>query len=60
MKDLPYNLRGPANNRFGGQQRSKLRGLRGTTYGAASECRRLSPTEQETIIARLREEGRIS
>lgn len=60
MKDLPYHLRGPANNRFGGQQRSRLRGLRGTTYGPASDCRTLNETEQQAIIVRLRKEGQIS
>lgn len=60
MKDLPWHLRGPSNNRFGGQQRSRLRGLRGTTYGAASECRTLNETEQQAAIARLRSQGQIS
>lgn len=60
MKDLPYHLRGPANNRFGGQQRARLRGLRGTTYGPASEGRSLSESELQEVIVRLRKEGRIS
>ena len=36
LQDLPYDLRGLSNNRWGGHKTSKLRGFRGSTYGAAS------------------------
>ncbi len=37
MEDLPYELRGLPNNRWGGHKTNKLRGFRGSTYGPASK-----------------------
>ena len=36
LEDLPIHLRGLSNNRWGGHRFSKMRGFRGSTYGAAS------------------------
>ena len=35
-EDLPIHLRGLSNNRWGGHKSNKMRGFRGSTYGAAS------------------------
>lgn len=39
-------IRGPANNRYGGHQMQRERGLRGNTYGSANEGRSLSDEER--------------
>ena len=49
MEDLPYELRGLPNNRWGGHQTSKLRGFRGSTYGAASKGTRLTQEQLEAL-----------
>ena len=36
LEDLPTHLRGLSNNRWGGHKSNKVRGFRGSTYGAAS------------------------
>ena len=36
LEDLPIHLRGLSNNRWGGHKSNKMRGFRGSTYGAAS------------------------
>ena len=36
LEDLPVHLRGLSNNRWGGHKSNKMRGFRGSTYGAAS------------------------
>lgn len=36
LNDLPSDLRGPAQNRFGGHQTQRMRALRGNTFGAAN------------------------
>ena len=35
LEDLPIHLRGLSNNRWGGHKSNKMRGFRGSTYGAA-------------------------
>ena len=49
MEDLPYDLRGLSNNRWGGHQTSKLRGFRGSTYGAASKGTKLTQEQLEAL-----------
>ena len=45
LEDLPVHLRGLSNNRWGGHKSNKMRGFRGSTYGAASRRKyiRLAP-----------------
>ena len=45
LEDLPIHLRGLSNNRWGGHKSNKMRGFRGSTYGAASRGKyiRLAP-----------------
>jgi hypothetical protein len=57
MQDLPRHLRGPSNNRYGGQQRSNLRGFRGSSYGPAGACRTLTGADKEQAIAKLHAQG---
>jgi hypothetical protein len=55
MSDLPWELKGPVQNKYGGHQLQRLRGLRGGTYGPASECRSLAGDEFRKAIESLRE-----
>ena len=59
LNDLPPELRGPAQNRYGGQQAQKLKPLRGSTFGPANEGRSLSAEEIAKQEERLRELGLI-
>ena len=45
LEDLPVDLRGLSNNRWGGHKSNKMRGFRGSTYGAAGSGKhiRLTP-----------------
>ena len=43
---MPYYLRGFSNNRWGGHKNNRMRGLRGTRYGPASECRSITITPE--------------
>ena len=45
LEDLPVHLRGLSNNRWGGHKSNKMRGFRGSTYGAADKGKhiRLAP-----------------
>jgi hypothetical protein len=36
LENLPIHLRGLSNNRWGGHKSNKMRGFRGSTYGAAN------------------------
>ncbi len=54
LQDLPYDLRGLPNNRYGGHQTSRLRGFKGSTYGAASGGTRFS---QEQLEAYAKKNG---
>jgi hypothetical protein len=58
LNDLPSELRGPAQNRYGGQQSQRMKPLRGSTYGLANEGRSLS-AEAIAKQERLRELGLI-
>ena len=46
LSDMPYYLRGFSNNRWGGHKSNRMRGLKGTRYGPASECRRITITPE--------------
>ena len=37
LEDMPLHLRGFSNNRWGGHQSNRIRGFKGSTYGAASK-----------------------
>ena len=39
-------LRGLSNNRWGGHKSNRMRGFRGSTYGAASEVRHIPITPE--------------
>lgn len=47
LSDLPLQLRGLSNNRWGGHSSGHMRGFKGAKYGAASGVRyiHLSPKE---------------
>ena len=54
MEDLPYDLKGLSNNRWGGHQTSRLRGFKDWSRGAASEGTRFS---QEQLEAYAKKNG---
>ena len=37
LEDMPLHLRGFSNNRWGGHKSNRIRGFKGSTYGAASK-----------------------
>lgn len=47
---LPPHLRGPSQNRYGGQRTQRMRGFRNNTYGAAGPCRVFSREEQQAWL----------
>ena len=49
MEDLPYDLRGLPNNKWGGHKTSKLCGFKGSTYGAASKGTKLTQEQLEAL-----------
>ena len=46
LEDLPVHLRGLSNNRWGGHKSNKMRGFRGSTYGAASSGKHIPRTPE--------------
>ena len=46
LEDLPIHLRGLSNNRWGGHKSNKMRGFRGSTYGAASSGKHIPLTPE--------------
>jgi hypothetical protein len=54
LNDLPPELRGPSQNKYGGQQAQKMKPLRGSTFGPANEGRSLSAEEIAKQEERLR------
>ena len=46
LEDLPVHLRGLSNNRWGGHKSNKMRGFRGSTYGAASSGKQIPLTPE--------------
>ena len=59
VSDLSPELRGPSQNKYGGQQAQKMKPLRGSTFGPANEGRSLSAEEITKQEERLRELGLI-
>ena len=46
LEDLPLHLRGLSNNRWGGHKANRMRGFRGSKYGAASPVRYIPITPE--------------
>ena len=46
LEDLPVDLRGLSNNRWGGHKSNQMRGFRGSTYGAASSGKHIPLTPE--------------
>ncbi len=59
LNELPKHLQGPGQNRFGGHQTQRLRPFKGSSFGAASVGRSLSPDERKIVEQELREKGII-
>ena len=51
LNDYPPELRGPPQNRFGGHRTEAIRGFRGNTYGAASECVTFTNEQKQAWLA---------
>ena len=46
LEDMPLHLRGFSNNRWGGHQSNRIRGFKGSTYGAASKGKHIQLTPE--------------
>ena len=46
LQDMPMYMRGLSNNRWGGHKSNRMRGFRGSTYGAASPVRHIPITQE--------------
>ena len=46
LEDLPSHLRGLSNTRWGGHKANRMRGFRGSKYGAASPVRHIPITPE--------------
>ena len=46
LEDMPPHLRGFSNNRWGGHKSNRIRGFKGTTYGAASKGKHIQLTPE--------------
>jgi len=55
LDDYPSELRGFAQNRWGGQQTQRLRHYRGK-FGPASECKKLTREEIEKLDIKINDE----
>jgi ABC-type uncharacterized transport system involved in gliding motility auxiliary subunit len=60
IESLPKHLKGPAQNRYGGHQSSKMKPLKGSKLGAASACRSYSLEEIAQFENDLRTKGLLS
>ena len=58
LSDLPPELRGLVQNRFGGHQTNRLRTYPGT-FGPASDCRIFSEEEKRALEREMRANGRL-
>lgn len=54
VQDFGRELRG-----LGGLQTTHIRALKGSTFGPASEGRRLNPDERRVIEEQMRREGKL-
>ena len=50
-------LQGPPQNKFGGHRTSRIKGLRGNTFGPAGPCYTYTKEEREALERDLRENG---
>ncbi len=57
LSELPQELRGSPQNKYGGYQTQNLKGFKGSTYGAASNCITLSEECRREIEKQLKEKG---
>ena len=46
LEDLPLHLRGLSNNRWGGHKSNRIRGFKGSTYGAANKGKHIQLTPE--------------
>ena len=46
LQDMPMYLRGLSNNRWGGHKSNRMRGFKGSKYGAASPVRNIPITPE--------------
>ena len=46
LENMPLHLRGFSNNRWGGHQSNRIRGFKGSTYGAASKGKHIQLTPE--------------
>jgi hypothetical protein len=57
IREYPAHLQGPSQNKHGGHQSQRMRGLRGNTYGAAGPCHTFTAEEKAKVKADLRTKG---
>jgi hypothetical protein len=60
LEDMPIYLRGLSNNRWGGHKSNRIRGFRGSTYGAASEVRHIQITPELQEVYENRESNKLT
>src|SRR6478672_1823559 len=53
------HLQGPPQNKFGGHRTSRIKGLRGNTFGPAGPCYTYTKQEREALERILREKGEL-
>ena len=46
LEDMPLHLKGFSNNRWGGHKSNRIRGFKGSTYGAASKGKHIQLTPE--------------
>ena len=46
LEDMPLHLRGFSNNRWGGHKSNRIRGFKGSTFGAASKGQQIQLTPE--------------
>ena len=46
LEDMPLHLRGFSNNRWGGHKSNRIRGFKGSEYGAASKGKHIKLTPE--------------
>lgn len=59
LQSLPADLRGPPNNKYGGHRNWRMRGIKGSKFGAASPVRKPAKAEWAEIENNLRAQSLI-
>ena len=59
LDEYEAHLQGPPQNKFGGHRSSRIRGLRGNTFGPASPCYSYTKEQREALEQILREKGEL-